>query len=104
MVLDGLYKRKMKINDIKINEDINTHLTHLEDLSLFNGKIDTLKNLRDLLKKPYIEDMRSRWSPDKTFTLKVITVTDSHIIAKVVNKDAPFIFPKIHDTAHMIVD
>ncbi len=28
----------MKANDITIDENINTHLTHLEDLSLFNGK------------------------------------------------------------------
>ncbi len=36
--LEGFYRIKMKINDIKIDENINTHLTHLEDLSLFNGK------------------------------------------------------------------
>ena len=38
MELEGFYRIKMKINDIKIDENINTHLTHLEDLSLFNGK------------------------------------------------------------------
>ena len=38
----------MKFNDIKINEDINTHLTHLEDLSLFNGKKGAIQAVRFL--------------------------------------------------------
>ena len=28
----------MKANDLNITEDVNTHLTHLEDLALFQGK------------------------------------------------------------------
>jgi len=47
----------MKINELDhIKEDLNTHLTHLEDLSLFKGKpgaadaIQTLNSLADMLK------------------------------------------------------
>ncbi len=46
----------MKANDLNITEDVNTHLTHLEDLALFQGKqgaenaIAFLRNLSDLAK------------------------------------------------------
>ena len=56
MVLEGSYRIKMKINDIKLDENINTHLTHLEDLSLFSGKkgavqaIGFLKGLAKIVK------------------------------------------------------
>ena len=46
----------MKINDIQLDENINTHLTHLEDLSLFSGKkgavqaIGFLKGLAKIVK------------------------------------------------------
>tara|TARA_X000000950_G_scaffold286722_1_gene396465 strand:- start:12175 stop:14067 length:1893 start_codon:yes stop_codon:yes gene_type:complete len=46
----------MKANELIISEDVNTHLTHLEDLALFQGKqgaenaIAFLRNLSDLAK------------------------------------------------------
>lgn len=46
----------MKANEINLSEDTNLHLTHLEDLALFQGKqgaekaISFLKNLADLAK------------------------------------------------------
>jgi len=48
VALDGFYKIKMKTSDIKLHEDINTHLTHLEDLSLFNGKKGAIQAIRFL--------------------------------------------------------
>ena len=38
----------MKINDIQLDENINTHLTHLEDLSLFSGKKGAVQAIRFL--------------------------------------------------------
>src|SRR6056300_768485 len=46
----------MKANELNLSEDTNLHLTHLEDLALFQGKqgaekaIAFLKNLADLAK------------------------------------------------------
>ena len=46
----------MKLTDLKIDENVNTHLTHLEDLSLFKGKKGAveatrfLKNLSTIVK------------------------------------------------------
>ena len=46
----------MKLTDLNITENVNTHLTHLEDLSLFKGKkgaldaIRFLKNLSTIVK------------------------------------------------------
>ena len=59
----------MKINDIQLDENINTHLTHLEDLSLFSGKkgavqaIRFLKNLSTIVKghSPKKFNITTKW-------------------------------------------
>ncbi len=59
----------MRINDIKLDENINTHLTHLEDLSLFKGKkgaieaIRFLKNLSTIVKghSPKKFNITTKW-------------------------------------------
>ena len=38
----------MKLTDLKIDENVNTHLTHLEDLSLFKGKKGAVEAIRFL--------------------------------------------------------
>ena len=60
----------MKLTDLNIiNEDVNTHLTHLEDLSLFKGKkgaveaIRFLKNLSTIVKghSPKKFNITTKW-------------------------------------------
>ena len=75
-------------------------------LAAVNTRIDSLINYRDILKKPYRGSgyMRSTKSVDKKFTLDVIKVTDTHIIAKIIDKSAPFIIPKVEDKVNLIID
>jgi hypothetical protein len=55
-VASGKLLNQMKANDLIVKEDVNTHLTHLEDLALFQGNqgaknaIAFLRNLSDLAK------------------------------------------------------
>lgn len=59
----------MKLTDFKIDENVNTHLTHLEDLSLFKGKkgaveaIRFLKNLSTIVKghSPKKFNITTKW-------------------------------------------
>ena len=59
----------MKLTDLSITEDVNTHLTHLEDLSLFKGKkgaveaIRFLKNLSTIVKghSPKKFNITTKW-------------------------------------------
>ena len=59
----------MKLTDLNITEDVNTHLTHLEDLSLFKGKkgaveaIRFLKNLSTIVKghSPKKFNITTKW-------------------------------------------
>ena len=59
----------MKLTDLKIDENVNTHLTHLEDLSLFKGKkgaveaIRFLKNLSTIVKghSPKKFNITTKW-------------------------------------------
>lgn len=59
----------MKLTDLKIDENVNTHLTHLEDLSLFKGKkgaveaIRFLKNLSTIVKghSPKRFNITTKW-------------------------------------------
>ena len=59
----------MKLTDLNITENVNTHLTHLEDLSLFKGKkgaldaIRFLKNLSTIVKghSPKKFNITTKW-------------------------------------------
>ena len=59
----------MKITELNITENVNTHLTHLEDLSLFKGKkgaveaIRFLKNLSTIVKghSPKKFNVTTKW-------------------------------------------
>ena len=59
--------------------------------------------------------MKARWldvdsikrgseDTDIEYTLEVMKVTDSHVIAKIIDKFSPFVIPKIHDVVYLIVD
>ena len=71
-----------------------------------NTWVDSLINYRDILKKPYRGSgyTRSTKSVDKKFTLDVIKVTDTHIIAKIIDRNAPFVIPKVGDKVFIIID
>ena len=77
-----------------------------EYLKFCNTRIDSLKNYRSILKEPYINhgNRKGTSAVFKTFTLEVVKVTDTHIIAKIIDKNAPFIIPKVHDLVYLIVD
>ena len=77
-----------------------------EYLKYCNTRIDSLKNYRSILKEPYINHGNRKGTSTvfKTFTLEVVKVTDTHIIAKIIDKNAPFIIPKVHDLVYLIVD
>jgi len=38
------------------------------------------------------------------YTLDVIKITDTHIIAKIVDKNVPFLIPKVYDRINLIID
>ena len=70
-----------------------------------NIEIDSLVNYRDVLIESFIlKDQRKAVRVDKKFTLNVIKVTDSHIIAKIIEKNAEYIIPKVDDRVFMIID
>ena len=71
-----------------------------------NIRIDSLKHHRAILKEPYLGPGTKRMSFGGTmhYTLDVIKITDTHIIAKIVDKSAPFIIPKVYDKISLIID
>ena len=84
------------------------HLKYIleEYLKVTNLEIDSLVNYRDVLKEPYLTSgtLWTKTQVDKIFTLNVIKVTDTHIIARIVEKNADYIIPKVQDRVYIVID
>ena len=59
--------------------------------------------------------MKSRWlevdgvrrgeeDTDIEYTLEVVKVTETHVLAKVIDKLSPFVIPKVYDEVYLIID
>ena len=79
-------------------------------LEATNARIDSLIEYRDILKEPYSNALKNddyiwySYGVDKHFILDIVKVTETHIIAKIVKKNADYIIPKVGDRVWLIID
>jgi len=104
-ILDESCESCLAFNKEAIHDKLNTKELLQEYLKATNIEIDSLVNYRDVLLGPFIlKDQRKKVRVEKKFTLNVVKVTDSHIIAKIIEKNAEYIIPKVDDSVFMIID
>ena len=73
-----------------------------EYLQIMNSEIDSLKNNKS--NQWEHTDRTSSASVNITYNLEVIQVTETHVTAKIISKNAPFTIPKVFDKIRLLIE
>ena len=92
-----------------VNDDMEHKAKNLqyildEYLKISNNEIDSLIINKSTLLEEYQNADHVTIQVDKKYTLEVIKVFDNKIIAKIINRNAPFIIPKVYDKVSLMLD
>ena len=92
-----------------LNDDMEHKAENLqyildEYLKISNNEIDSLIINKSTLLEEYHNADHVTIQVDKKYTLEVIKVFDNKIIAKIINRNAPFIIPKVYDKVSLMLD
>jgi len=92
-----------------VNDDMEHKAENLqyildEYLKISNNEIDSLIINKSTLLEGYQNADHLTIQVDKKYTLEVIKVFDNKIIAKIINRNAPFIIPKVYDKVSLMLD
>ena len=91
----------------ELNDDVNHNSEHIqyildEYLQMMNVEIDSLKNNKTSLWDH--TDRKSSIQVAINYNLEIIQVTETHVTAKIISKNAPFTIPKIFDKVNLKVE
>ena len=92
-----------------LNDDMEHKAENLqyildEYLKISNNEIDSLIINKSTFLEGYQNAGHLTIQVDKKYTLEVIKVFDNKIIAKIINRNAPFIIPKVYDKVSLMLD
>ena len=91
----------------ELNDDVKHNPEHIqyildEYLQMMNVEIDSLKNNKTSLWDH--TDRKSSIQVAINYNLEIIQVTETHVTAKIISKNAPFTIPKIFDKVNLKVE